>query len=296
MTFDHCPLCKHPNTEPYLTATDFTVSSERFHINRCPNCTALFTQNPPDESQIGPYYESDQYVSHSENKSGIINYLYHQVKKFNIRKKFNLVSAYTNGINVIDYGCGTGDFLSFCATKGWHAQGYEINDLARTKANRNLKITVASPEKLDEYPTGQANVITLWHVLEHIYPIHSLIKTLKNKLDDNGILVIAVPNPNSFDALHYQEFWAAYDVPRHLYHFTPRSLEALMVQHGFTRIHTHPMRFDSYYVSLLSEKYKSQGKITLLGLITGFITGLRSNIRAYKKPTYSSQIYVFQKS
>ncbi len=292
----NCPVCESTTFRDYLKCEDFTVSHETYKIQECTSCSFKFTQDIPDQTSIGKYYQAEDYISHSGSTKGLINKLYHFVRKRSLQQKFKLVSSITHGIHIIDYGCGTGEFLNVCQHKGWSVQGFEPSEQARKVAETVNQIPVTDPKNLANHPDHSADIITLWHVLEHVHELKPTLETLLRKLKPSGILLIAVPNCSSYDAKHYQEFWAAYDVPRHLYHFEPNTINILMHQFGLLRKSIRPMLFDSYYVSLLSEKYKNGGNLSLMCLIKGFISGFISNAKASSnKLTYSSQIYIYQK-
>lgn len=291
-----CPVCSHQEFSSYLNCKDYTVSHETYSIVKCNSCGFKFTQDIPDENSIGRYYQAEDYISHSGSKKGIINKLYHVVRARSLKQKFKLVSSYTHGIKLIDYGCGTGEFLNTCQHKGWSVQGYEPSEQARSFAITTNGVKVDSPSELANYPNESADIITLWHVLEHIHQLKPTIQLLLSKLKPGGVFLVAVPNCSSFDAEYYKAEWAAYDVPRHLYHFEPATINNLLHQFGLTRKAIKPMVFDSFYVSLLSEKHKNNDSQGFVSLFKGFLIGLISNLKARKsKQTYSSQIYIYQK-
>ncbi len=292
----NCPICDNSQFTTHLSCIDYTVSRETYTILKCSACDFKFTQDIPDQDSIGKYYQAESYVSHSGSKKGLINSLYHIVRKHSLKQKFNLVSSYTHGMRIIDYGCGTGEFLNTCLNKGWSVQGYEPSEDAKGIAVSQNGITANHPDDLKNYPDGGADIITLWHVLEHVHTLKDTITLLLEKLQPGGTFLIAVPNCSSLDAHHYGSHWAAYDVPRHLYHFEPDTINTLMHQFGLVRKTVKPMIFDAYYVSLLSEKYKNGGSLNPFSLISAFFTGLRSNLKASgNKLTYSSQIYIYTK-
>lgn len=291
----NCPLCNHDVAFAYLQVKDFTVSNKLFELVKCQSCGFVYTCNPPDNNQIGLYYQSDAYISHTDSKKGLFNKVYQSVRNFSIRHKLNLVKLYSKRSigTILDYGCGTGSFLHYMKLNGWNVAGIEPDPTAQKKASELISQQVLNPDRLKSLESNHFDVVTLWHVLEHVHELHSTLADLKRILKKNSILIIAVPNHLSWDAIHYKEYWAAYDVPRHLYHFNPDSMHQLLERHGFSRKSVKPMWFDAFYVSLLSEKYR-HGKIRVFSaLITGFI----SNIRAFIKPgTCSSQIFIYQSS
>jgi 2-polyprenyl-3-methyl-5-hydroxy-6-metoxy-1,4-benzoquinol methylase len=254
----------------------------------------LFTAEAPGQSDISRYYQSDVYISHTDGNKGLIEQLYQLVRKKTLVGKRKLVAGICRiqKGDILDYGCGTGAFLNEMKTSGWQVSGIEPDNGARKRAEQLVGSKIGLPEELSELSSGQYDVITMWHVLEHVHELNWTIEQLKRLLKENGKLFIAVPNHHSFDARHYRSFWAAYDVPRHLYHFSPDTLSLLMEKHGLKVISKKAMWFDSFYVSMLSEKYKC-GKINYfkavcIGLISNFIT-------VFNREKCSSLIYVVSK-
>lgn len=293
--YSGCPVCHSENIQAQLTAKDHTVSQQDFAIWHCHNCTARFTQDVPAPDAIGAYYASENYISHSDTKKGIINSLYHIVRKRTLNAKRKLVAAATgmSAGSILDIGCGTGAFLHTMQQAGWHITGLEPDALARSKAAELYNIHPQQPAALFNLQPGSLNAITMWHVLEHVHELHAYIKQTGSLLATNGKLFIAVPNYTSKDAAIYGKHWAAYDVPRHLYHFSPQSMENLLVQHGLQLIAVKPMWYDSFYVSMLSEQYKN-GKGNIIKAV---LNGLRSNMKALGNVrTCSSVIYVIGKA
>ena len=292
--YDHCPACGSTDVSFVLKAKDETVSKEFFEIWQCNNCTLRFTQDVPDEKNIGKYYQSSAYISHSNTSQGIVNKLYHAVRSITLQSKRRLVeknSGKKTG-NLLDVGAGTGAFTSTLQRNGWKAIGLEPDETARTNAKKDFGIELQPIENLSSLQPNTFDVITLWHVLEHVHNLHTYLDTFYSLLADNGTLIIAVPNYTSYDANAYSANWAAYDVPRHLYHFSPESMSLLLKAHQFKMSQQKPMWFDSFYVSLLSEKYAS-GKSDFL---RAFTKGVLSNVKAVGKPeNCSSVIYIAKK-
>jgi 2-polyprenyl-3-methyl-5-hydroxy-6-metoxy-1,4-benzoquinol methylase len=289
--YQRCPVCDSTGIQKILTAKDHTVSGEQYEIWQCGNCSLRFTQDIPEQDAIGKYYQSEEYISHSETNKGIINWLYLRVRKYTLSVKRKFIEAET-GLkkgSLLDVGAGTGAFLHHMKNAGWTVEGVEPDVQAINRAASQYQLTLKSSSELFNLNPNSFDAITLWHVLEHVHDLRGYIEQLKKLLKPGGKLFIAVPNYTSFDASVYSSFWAAYDVPRHLYHFSPAALHVLVEMHGLTVKKFHPMWFDSFYVSLLSEKYKT-GKSNLL---KGFFTGLRSNIKARaNKRRASSLVYV----
>ncbi len=292
--YTFCPSCKSQHIIPVLEANDYTVSNEIFSIWHCADCSLRFTQDIATQDQIGKYYQSDAYISHSDTKQGLVNSIYHRIRKFTLATKRKLIQQQT-GLktgNMLDVGCGTGAFLHTMKNVGWSVTGLEPDETAINKAKTLYQLEPQSPDKLFQFQSDAYDAITMWHVMEHVHQLHEYVAQLKKVLKANGVLFIAVPNYTSFDASHYKAKWAAYDVPRHLYHFSPKSMELLMRQYGMKIKTIKPMWFDSFYVSMLSEKYKEN----TFGLFSAFIIGFISNVICFfNKRKCSSVVYVIQK-
>lgn len=277
-----------------MTCKDFYASGEPFEIACCEDCGFRFTQGFPIEAEIGKYYETPGYISHSDTKKGLINELYHRVRKQMLNRKASLVSRVLGKKTgrLLDIGTGTGYFSNAMKERGWQVEAIEKNAQARLFALQHFGLDVKEETALNKYPSGNFNVITLWHVMEHLEQLNKTWERLYQILDNQGVLIIAVPNCLSYDARKYKEKWAAYDVPRHLWHFTPDTMKQLGEKHGFALTEQHPMPFDAFYVSILSEKYKKSRFPFLLGMTGGTVAWLS----ALGKPEQSSSvIYVFKK-
>ncbi len=294
ITYQQCPCCGSNNIKPQLVAKDYTVSNQSFDIWHCHNCTLRFTQNVPDEESIGGYYQSTNYVSHSDTQEGLINKLYHKVRKKTLIQKSELIidaCKTANGV-LLDVGSGTGAFAQTMIEAGWKVTGLEPDDTARTVALNKFGLQLDDPKTLFDLTENTFDAITMWHVLEHVHNLHGYLEQYQKILKPEGKLVIAVPNYTSSDAPSYKEYWAAYDVPRHLYHFSPESMTKLAALKGFKIEAYNPMWYDSFYVSMLSEQYKN-GKGNLPKAV---INGLLSNLKASKdNKLCSSVIYVMAK-
>lgn len=288
-----CPVCSSSNNHFFLQAKDYTVSKETFKIKQCSSCGFCFTSPRPSLNRLSDYYKSSEYISHSDSKKGIVNQLYHIVRSFTLKSKFKLVKKYSApGDLVVDYGAGTGAFVDYLKKKNMNVLGFEPDVDARKMASEKHQLELKSIEDFESNFSNKIKVITLWHVLEHISSLDKFIESASLNLKENGIMIIALPNRNSFDALHYKEHWAAYDVPRHLWHFRKEDIKEVMANNDFDLIDTKSMPYDSYYVSLLSEAYL--GTTGLRKLFNAFSLGLASNLKA-SKDNYSSMIYIFRK-
>jgi 2-polyprenyl-3-methyl-5-hydroxy-6-metoxy-1,4-benzoquinol methylase len=288
----NCPICNGTDFVPFVSCVDHTVSRETFQIVKCTTCGFRFTNPRPEPDELGKFYESEDYISHSNTKKGFVNRVYQQVRKYTLLKKLQLISKHKRTGKILDIGCGTGEFLNTCQLAKWETTGIEPSDNARNQAINNYGLNVLKESELENLISGSFDVITMWHVLEHVPELNKRMKDLERLISKGGMILIAVPNPNSFDAKHYKENWAAYDLPRHLYHFTPKDIETLCKNNQLKVKRVIPMIFDSFYISMLSEKYKT-GKTNL---IRSTWNGLLSNLKALKTgKEYSSQIYVVGK-
>lgn len=296
ITISLCPVCEESQFSPLTSCVDHTVSHETFKIIRCTNCDFTVTSPRPEDSKLGDYYLSDNYISHSNKATSLFDKVYLLARRFTLRWKVNLLMKYYpnhNKINILDYGCGTGEFLKSCKDAGFQISGVEPSEKARAKSSQLNQITVQ--KSIYTIDNQMFNVITMWHVLEHIPDFEAIIQKLKSKLTDDGILLIAVPNHKSFDGQHFKNHWAGFDVPRHLWHFSSKTMKKVLSKNNLSLIDICGMKLDSFYVSLLSEKYKSENKLTIIGYINAFITGMRTNWRARKTGEYSSLIYIIKK-
>jgi 2-polyprenyl-3-methyl-5-hydroxy-6-metoxy-1,4-benzoquinol methylase len=291
----NCPVCDSPETFFALKVKDYSVSGEYFDIYGCPRCNLRFTYHPPASEKIGVYYESEDYISHSNTRKGIVNSLYHSVRHHTLSVKFHLIEKST-GLKTgqhLDIGAGTGAFVQYMTTRGWQSLGIEPDVKARELAVKHHNTTLLPAESFETVLPESFDAVTMWHVLEHVHDLYPYLHQIKKILKSGGLAFIAVPNYTSYDGQKYGEFWAAYDVPRHLYHFSPASMKWLLSAAGLELTRIVPMWYDSYYISLLSEKYKNGHA----SLPRGFINGAVSNLKALRdRERCSSLIYIAKKS
>ena len=291
-----CPVCGSPALADKLQVQDKSVSQETFTIQQCQACEFQFTNPRPDAAHIGKYYESDAYVSHNSGAQGLINQVYKVARFFTVRRKVALITK-LNGAQkgrLLDYGCGTGHFLAGAKKAGWQVAGLEPNGRAREEAAERVGQSIAEPADLATLAPGSVDVITLWHVLEHVHTLNETLDELIRALKPGGKLLIAVPNVDSLDAQHYRQDWAAYDVPRHLYHFGPGPMGQLLARHGLVVSQKLPLALDAYYVSMLSERHRPAERAG--GLLAVLKAGYTSNQYAAQHDTqYSSVLYVAER-
>ncbi|NQY68145.1 MAG: class I SAM-dependent methyltransferase [Flavobacteriales bacterium] len=292
---NNCPICDSTESKLYLQSNDFSISKENFNIVQCVACNFKYTNPRPNQNSIGPYYQSEEYVSHSDTNKGVINRIYQIVRIYTLSTKLAMIDKIRRKARLLDIGAGTGAFLKFCKDGGHEITGIEPDATARKTAYDINQISLQEEKALNSFEEESFDIITMWHVLEHVHTLKERIAQVNRLLDDNGTLIIAVPNCNSFDAKHYKKHWAAYDLPRHLYHFVPSDIDKLISQFGMRIADIKPMTFDSVYVSMLSEKYK--GNTGILGIIKAVLIGLLSNLKGVANSnTHSSQIYIIKKS
>ena len=287
---NQCVSCGNKHLTPYLQTKDYFLTQEEFELLKCSSCGLILTNPVPDEEEISKYYNSPDYLSHKSTARNLTSIVYNTLRNFNIRSKYLYVNSFNTGKSILDYGCGSGQLLNYFLKKGWKIQGVEPNAEAREFASDLNKIKIYDNSEIEFFQENSFDVITLWHVLEHIHNLNEVVKKLVSLLKQTGILIIAVPNINSPDAQKYLELWAGLDVPRHLYHFSPSSMETFLSQHDLQVAGMKPMKLDAYYVSLLSEKYRENKFPYFKALVEGF----RSNQKA-EKNNYSSMIFVARK-
>ncbi|WP_339881122.1 class I SAM-dependent methyltransferase [Polaribacter vadi] len=277
----------YKNLEPFLECKDYTVSGEVYQVKKNTEFDMLVTVPVP--KNLGDYYKSEDYISHTDSKKSLLDKVYQSVKNITLKRKLKLINSFgTSTKNILDVGAGTGDFLKVCKDNSWNVFGTEPDVDARNIA---AKKEIILHEDLSKIKNSKFDVITLWHVLEHVENLQEYISELENLLSEKGRLIIAVPNYKSYDAKYYKQHWAAFDVPRHLWHFSQTSISKLFSEVDMIVEKILPMKFDAYYVSLLSEKYKS-GK---MNPVKSFQKGFTSNLKAKDTNEYSSLIYVLKK-
>ena len=286
-----CPICDNHEKNIFLDGQDYFLTQKKFDIVECSSCGFRFTNPRPTVESAETYYQTDDYISHGTQESGIVPMLYGIARHFALRSKFGIVKRYSPGKAILDIGCGTGEFLNYCQRKGLWCTGVEPSVKARKFAETTYRLDV-KPDFLNGIdPSVRFDCITLWHVLEHIHKLDETLKKLSRLLNKDGVLILALPNSNSYDAQYYGKFWAAYDLPRHIYHFTRESLTKLADKYNLSCQNVIPLKLDAYYISILSEKYKRGST----NYFQAFIRGLISNQKAGNpKIGHSSEIYILK--
>ncbi|MCD4737313.1 MAG: methyltransferase domain-containing protein [Bacteroidales bacterium] len=290
---ENCPICGSKEIHLFLKSRDYFFTKEEFTVDLCNNCGFKFTNPRPFELDSTKYYQTEDYISHSNTDKSVFSRIYKKVRRINIKSKYSLVSKYShNKGNILDIGSGTGEFLLFLKKNGWNTFGIEPDINARNYAIQNYNLEVSDISSLNNFENDYFEIITLWHVLEHIYNFKDQVKSVKLKLKSEGIVFVAVPNAGSWDARHYNEIWAGYDLPRHISHFEIPTIQKLFNEVGFEILAIKPMKFDAFYISLLSEGYQKGGS-----KFFALLNGLRSNFSGMKDiGNFSSIIFVLRKN
>ena len=290
-----CPLCSSEKIGLQLVCTDHFISKKEFTIFKCSDCDFSFTQDYPEETEIARYYESDSYISHSDTSEGFSNKLYRIARRVMLTRKKWLIKKFT-GLNkgtILDIGSGTGHFVGTMKNAGWQAKGIEINEKARNFTLSHFGLEVFTPDKISTFESDSFDCITLWHVFEHFHDPFNYISEICRILKPGAICVIALPNCSSYDAKHYNRFWAAWDVPRHLWHFNPATFRLFSEKTGFLLKDLRILPLDVFYISQMSEKYKSSSLPFMKGMMKGLIFAFLS---VFNKSRSSSVMYVLRKS
>lgn len=286
-----CPWCQSEKAHIHLSLKDYFLTQEPFDIMVCEDCGLLYTTPKPSDEKLGDYYKSDDYYSHQENKKGFIPRVYEAVKSVNLKHKIAIATQGKEPGRLLDIGCGVGDFLHFAEQNGWQCTGAEPSEDAASIAKKRIKAEIMLPKDLEKLPDESFDVITMWHVLEHVSDLQWQVNQLNRLLKKGGRLVIALPNFRSYDAQYYKDKWAAYDVPRHLNHFSQDSIAKIFNINGLIQNQTQKLVWDAFYISFMSEKYRQKS----LPLLRGIYRGMISNLKARKSGEWSSLVYVFEK-
>jgi len=294
LNHNKCPLCGSGDIILLYECTDYLVSRERFPVYRCRSCTFIFTNNIPEEKEAARYYQSEEYISHSDNNNGLINSIYQYVRRWMLSSKLRMLKKESGLVkaSVLDIGSGSGYFPAYLINKGWECQGIEISKEARHYAGERNNIGLKPPEDINNFENNSIDIVTMWHTLEHFYQPGEYLGSSYRILRDKGLLVIALPNHQSYDARKYREEWAAWDVPRHLWHHNIDTIKLLCDKYGFKLKSIYRLPFDAYYVSALTEKNKKSSIPLIKGFTTGFISWISSIL--IKRNT-SSLVYIFRK-
>jgi SAM-dependent methyltransferase len=289
-----CPLCLSETIAAHFNCTDHFLSRDVFEIARCSSCGFLFTQDYPEENEISGYYESEDYISHSDTNAGLLNKLYYLIRPVMMIRKRGIIEK-TTGLktgSLLDIGSGTGHFAFMMKKSGWNVKAIEINEKARTSSSMTFGLDVYAPGDITDFEMESLDCVTLWHVLEHLHDPEDYLSIICTLLRPGGICVVALPNSSSSDAKFYRSFWAAFDVPRHLWHFDPSTFRQFVEKSPFKIESQSVLPFDVFYISLLSEKYKGSKFPFIPGLIRGAWFAFLS---LFNRSRSSSIVYILRK-
>jgi 2-polyprenyl-3-methyl-5-hydroxy-6-metoxy-1,4-benzoquinol methylase len=292
--YNSCPVCFSAEINLEINCVDYFKTNDTFPIWKCSVCGICFTQDRPDDDKLEYYYESDNYISHGNSAGGIINSIYQIVRTFTLNQKRNIVKRESERVagSLLDIGSGTGHFAAKMKNAGWNVKGIEINKKAREFSISHFGLEVFSPSEISHLHNSEFDCITLWHSLEHFSDLNKQITEIRRLLKSQGVCIVAVPNTTSYDAKHYKKHWAAYDVPRHLWHFTPDALSLLFKNKGFKLRNIRLLPVDVFYISILSERYRKNPIAFFAGIVKGKFFALKT---LFNKKGGSSLIYVFAK-
>lgn len=289
-----CPLCGASGQIPYAQCKDFTISNESFYLLKCPSCNIVYTLDPPSESDTKRYDKLDLKLRLGDSPRGLTGRLYYHIRNLMLIRKAHIVEkqAYRTSGSLLNYGAKTGYFSSRMERRGWEVTSVEKYLEERLFSLEMFHHRMIDLSEMESLHSETFDVITLWHVFEHSYHPGELLDRFHELLRPGGILIMSCPNINSIDAKYYGPYWAAYDVPRHLWHFEPGSICNLALKHGFTLMHRERLPFDSFYISILSEQHLGHKQAFIRGMMKGFHSWLLSSSR---RDLSSSLVYVFRK-
>lgn len=267
---------------------DYLVTGNSFEVRLDQQTQIAYTHPQPNEEELGQYYASEEYISHGNKKRSVIERIYAIAQNIMLKQKEQWLTKHsTQNKRYLDFGCGTASLVAYLNGKNWDSYGVEPSEKARNFS----AVAERLYPSIEELPQKEFDAIALWHVLEHLPDPAKFLKTFYDRLDQQGHLFLALPNFNSYDAKHYGNFWAAYDVPRHLRHFSARGIIQLCEENGFAFVESKGLAFDAFYVSYLSEQHQKNK----FAFIKGMMVGCWSNLLALFTQEYSSKLYVFKK-
>ena len=306
-----CPVCHAANSTIFMRVPDRfrPEPGTAYTLVRCVKCSLVYLNPRPVEESSGVFYESSEYtpfVSTGKQRS-IMDRVYVAIREMNNRWKRRQIEALQpERGRLLDVGCGTGEFLQAMHAAGWQVRGVERDAKAAAYAVEQLQLDVVCGS-LDTVPLAPASfdVVTMWHVLEHLYQPHKALMQVRDVLRPGGLLVIAVPNLLSLDARYYRQNWVAFDAPRHVQHFSPKSLRSLCEMHSFAHLRTRMLPFDPFFNALMSETVIERRKgASIPGRIVSTLrAGIVANVAfiagwvtaRLQQPLGSSLVYFFRK-
>jgi SAM-dependent methyltransferase len=288
-----CIVCGSGQRHPHLRAPNRFNVGEVFPLVQCSQCGFVYLSPRPSQESIGSHYEDEGYHPHQAEAAGVVDRIYRISRDWNLRYKRWMVESHHRKGALLDFGCGTGEFLAEMRANGWQVTGVEPAAQARAVAEGLGVRASADLEGCD----GPYDVITLWHVLEHVHEAAGQFRRLCELLTPGGILVMALPNIGSVDSRAYGANWVALDAPRHLFHFRPQDVRRFAVARGLTPAGGGVLPLDTPYNVLLSEQLAGQvvRGTRLFGLFRAIRVALAASIRgAIDRSRSSSPVYVFR--
>lgn len=288
-----CIVCGSTDHQTELLVTDWLVTQEKFNVKRCNKCLFRFTANPPSAEAAGKYYETEEYVEHSDNNDGFINKLYHFGRKWMMKYKLSLIQNLQTGNRLLDVGSGAGYFLNFMQQSGYAVEGVEISEKAVKGCKDKYNIDAYHPSRLIGNKIEiNVDIITLWHVFEHVYEYDEYFNSFSKLLSKDGRLIIAMPNYKCLEEKIYRTHWNGYDTPRHLWHFTPETFKKFAADRGFEIVKMKSLPLDPFYNSMISASYKKSFTLLPITLLNGILSSILSSISLKHS---SSIVYILKK-
>jgi 2-polyprenyl-3-methyl-5-hydroxy-6-metoxy-1,4-benzoquinol methylase len=281
-----CPLCGSPKTRFAFSCPDHLVTGEEFPLHQCNDCQFLYSGRLPSEADAQKYYDSPSYTPHATDRKNLMmrtigfcrTFIRQPIKRTWVRKW----SKKRMG-TLIDIGSGTGEFAVFMQKSGWAVTCIEPNQDARNFC-ASQGLTVFDTDRVPTLPDHSFNVVTLWHVLEHVYDIHGTMQTIRRLLQPDGTAFIALPNYSSKEASWYGRMWTGYEMPRHPSHFSPATFAHLASMYDMEIVALRPFVLDAFYLSILSEQHRKGWFISAL------FHGLASAIVGLLQPKLASSV------
>lgn len=247
--FSSCFFCGSHDIGSSIASVERLSKKETFHIATCGACGMKRTIDAPALKDIGTYYAHESYVSHT----GVRVWPLRVLRTLRLWLRAHMISSFFQRKgSLLDIGCGVGDFAALIQKQGWNVLCIEPDESTRQKAQKQYKLDVRDVSALAHLPEATFDVITLWHVLEHMYDPLQTGATVKRLLNSEGVCIVAVPNAEAYSAEHYGCNWVAYDVPRHVSHFRSRDIHTWAERSGLEVIRQSSVPLDEFFCCLKS--------------------------------------------
>lgn len=227
----HCKLCGSTKHKLIYEAEDH-FTQEQFSLIRCTNCSLIFTNPRPSQKELKRYYPPSYYGDLGKRFHPVIENV---VDLFRKRLGNKIDSYFPNRGRILEVGSGRGTLLYEMAEKGWTAMGTEYSENLAEEVKNAIGVRVYPTPELKDcgFPDNYFDVVLCYHVLEHLPDPIDTLGEIHRIIQPNGLLVAAVPNIGGFTARLTNNRWFGIDVPRHLFHFTPKTLDRALTQNGF---------------------------------------------------------------